>query len=136
MPTPEDKTDGEKKLSGRVRHDAGGRAIWEWAVESGRHAIDSTSRLLKKLNLSDLSLVGDDEAPGKGKGESGSPPLGDKQPAAARPEWVPGFDPYNSRSPARATAPPRPKAPARPPIARSAAPVKPAGFFARLFGRR
>jgi len=29
-----------------VKHDAGGRAIWEWAAETGRNALDSTSRLL------------------------------------------------------------------------------------------
>jgi hypothetical protein len=41
----------EKPRAGRVRHDSGGRAIWEWAVESGKHAVDSTSHLLKKLEL-------------------------------------------------------------------------------------
>ena len=49
--------DGDKKPPkvGRVRHDASGRAIWEWAAETGKHAIDSTSRLLKRLDLPGLS---------------------------------------------------------------------------------
>src|SRR5262245_33857430 len=51
--------DDPSKPSGRVRHDSGGRAVWEWAVESGKHAIDSTSALLKKLELSGLRLMDD-----------------------------------------------------------------------------
>src|SRR5690349_21546256 len=56
--TASDKDDPSKP-AGRVRHDSGGRAVWEWAVESGKHAIDSTSALLKKLELSGLRLMED-----------------------------------------------------------------------------
>ena len=64
--------------AGRVKHDASGRAVWEWAVDTGRHALDSTSRLLKRLELPGLSL--EDEA-GKKKQEgkeadAGAPTFG------------------------------------------------------------
>jgi hypothetical protein len=149
VPDSADKT-GERKRSGRVRHDAGGRAIWEWAVESGRHAIDSTSRLLKKLNISDLSLVGDDEIPGKGSKDAskpvdqpdaavlkkaGAPP---RTGLAVKPERAESFDPYNSRSPTGRgiAAPPRPRAPDKPRITQPAKPVKQRGLLARLLGRK
>jgi hypothetical protein len=60
MPSSNGPKDGDKKPPkvGRVRHDASGRAIWEWAADTGKHAIDSTSRLLKRLDLPpDVALM-------------------------------------------------------------------------------
>jgi len=65
---PDDDEKAAKPL-GRVRHDAGGRAVWEWAVESGRHAIESTSRLLKRLDLPGIGLL-DEEQEKKKKEEA------------------------------------------------------------------
>lgn len=148
MSGPEDEN--KPAPSGRVRHDSGGRAIWEWAVDSGRHAIDSTSRLLKKLDISSLRLLGDDEKawekkPGKSApaadAESARTPVpstlrleedaGEQKPAvgqhgAAAPLKPQGFDPYDSRTPVRKVAPAK-RAP-RPPPPRK-------GFLSRLFGR-
>jgi hypothetical protein len=31
-------------------------AVWDWVKQSGRHAIDSTSRLLKKLEAPELKV--------------------------------------------------------------------------------
>ena len=42
--------------SGRVRHDDRGNAVWDWLKETGRNAIGTTSRLLKKLELSHLEV--------------------------------------------------------------------------------
>lgn len=42
--------------SGRVRHDDRGNAVWDWLKETGRNAIESTSRLLKKLELPQLEV--------------------------------------------------------------------------------
>jgi hypothetical protein len=138
--------------SGQVRHDSGGRAIWEWAIDSGRHAIDSTSRLLKKLDLTSLRLVGDDEKPWK---KDGQPPAGQQQ-AGQAPEdrrQVPtfggerehdpfgdqrkSFNPYDSRTPTGrgAAAPPRPAAPPKPRITQPVRPAKKPGLLGRLFGQ-
>jgi len=42
------------KSAGRVKHDARGNAVWDWVVESGRNLVDSTSRLLKRLDIPEL----------------------------------------------------------------------------------
>ena len=42
--------------SGRVRHDDRGNAVWDWLKETGRNAIGTTSRLLKKLELPNLKV--------------------------------------------------------------------------------
>ena len=42
--------------SGRVRHDDRGNAVWDWLKETGKNAIGTTSRLLKKLELSHLKV--------------------------------------------------------------------------------
>jgi hypothetical protein len=37
-------------------HDSRGNAVWDWLKESGRIAIESTSRLLRKLEISELKV--------------------------------------------------------------------------------
>ena len=44
------------KPAGRVRHDERGNAVWDWVVETGRNLIDSTSRLLKRLDAPELKV--------------------------------------------------------------------------------
>lgn len=73
--------------AGRVKHDASGRAIWEWAVDTGRHALDSTSRLLKRLDLPGLSLIDDEKEKKKAEEE------------AQRAEREAGFTPYGEIDP-------------------------------------
>jgi hypothetical protein len=139
-----DDADKPSKRSGQVRHDAGGRAIWEWAVESGRHAIDSTSRLLKRLDLSGLSLMDDsvkhwekDNPDVAVASEASARKAGPQPPAAAADPLAQqgkSFNPYDTRAPRRgaaksAAAPPRPRI-TQPPIR----PKQP-GLLARLFGR-
>jgi hypothetical protein len=136
-----DKNDPSKP-SGRVRHDSGGRAVWEWAVESGRHAVSSTSALLKKLELSGLHLLEDKKKPTAGSeeeemrmqeadrkvptfgGERELDPLRGKR----------GFNPYDSRQAAlRKAAQPQP--PPKPRITQPVRPAKGPGLFARIFGK-
>lgn len=145
MSAPEN--DGKPKASGRVRHDAGGRAVWEWAVDSGRHAIDSTSRLLKRLDLSGLHLL--DHPPKKEETEAAARPPEEEAPAppkvptfGGKPEQDPlihsrqSFNPYDSRSPVGRAAPIK-KPTTSPGKARVTQPVKAKkpGFLARLFGK-
>ena len=42
--------------SGRVRHDDRGNAVWDWVKDTGRNLVDSTSRLLKKLEMPQLKV--------------------------------------------------------------------------------
>ena len=42
--------------SGRIVHDERGNAIWDWVKETSRIAIDSTSRLLKRLEVPELKV--------------------------------------------------------------------------------
>ena len=42
--------------SGRIVHDERGNAVWDWIKETSRIAIDSTSRLLKRLEVPELKM--------------------------------------------------------------------------------
>jgi hypothetical protein len=42
--------------SGRVRHDERGNAVWDWLKDTGRNALEATSRLLKKLEAPHLEM--------------------------------------------------------------------------------
>jgi hypothetical protein len=75
--------------SGRVRHDDRGNAVWDWLKESGRHAIESTSRLLRKLESPQLKM--EDKEDEELRIQSDRDPGG-------------GYDPYNQSTSA---APPR-----------------------------
>lgn len=56
-PQPRRPSDTHDQIpSGRVRHDDRGNAVWDWLKETGRHAVESTSRLLKKLEMPQLKV--------------------------------------------------------------------------------
>lgn len=70
-PTPGGRT-------GKVVHDSRGNAVWDWVKHTGRQAIDSTSRLLKKLEAPELKIeqTHDEElriVPDAGAGGGGDP---------------------------------------------------------------
>ena len=44
-----------------IKHDSRGNAVWNWAASVGAAALESTSRLLKRLEVPELSL--DDKPP-------------------------------------------------------------------------
>jgi hypothetical protein len=73
---------GGGATSGKIAHDQRGNAVWDWLKETGRNAIESTSRLLRKLEAPGLKMedkkdeelrLTDDDAGG-------------------------GYDPYNQRN--------------------------------------
>lgn len=77
--------------SGRVRHDDRGNAVWDWLKETGRNAIGTTSRLLRKLELPHLKVedkddeelrIQDDRNPGGGYdpyNQATKPPAGPRR---------------------------------------------------------
>jgi hypothetical protein len=138
--------DKPKPLIGGVQHDARGNAVWQWATETARHAVASTSQLLRRLDVSSLSL--EDTRPSKtapprstsAKSAPGKPAAAGaaaKPVAPGRSAGGSGFDPYDGAAAARAKparaapghgAPARPR-PAAPPAARRS-------WWRRLFNRR
>jgi hypothetical protein len=74
--------------TGNVVHDARGNAVWDWLKETSRIAIESTTRLLRKLEAPELKMedTRDEELrimPDDGKRAGG------------------GYDPYNQANKAR-----------------------------------
>jgi hypothetical protein len=55
-PAPASRGDTDELPTGKVVHDDRGNAVWDWMKNSGRHAIESTSRLLRKLELPELKF--------------------------------------------------------------------------------
>lgn len=83
----------EATPSGRVRHDERGNAVWDWIKDTGRHALESTSRLLKKLEVPQMKT--EDKEDEELRLES------DREPGG-------GYDPYNqSTKPRPGPGPPR-----------------------------
>ncbi|HTP40642.1 MAG TPA: hypothetical protein VMI92_13840 [Steroidobacteraceae bacterium] len=77
-----DPKDKPGRPPGGVRHDGRGNAVWQWAAESGRHLMDSTSRLLKRLEVPGLSVEGDEPEQPKQRKASGYNPYETTQGAA------------------------------------------------------
>ena len=70
---------------GRVVHDERGNAVWDWLKETGRIAIESTSRLLRKLDIPEMKVEDqkDEELRLESERDRGG-----------------GYDPYNQGTPA------------------------------------
>jgi hypothetical protein len=132
------KPEKTKPLIGGVQHDARGNAVWQWATETARHAVASTSQLLRRLDVSSLTLeeLEEDQPPPKMPKTPNTPKSQPKPSAtgAAKPgkplAVLPrerGFNPYDGAAIARAAAPkPQP---------RVAKPTRVA-WWRRLFQRR
>ncbi len=142
-----DQDDKSGKNPGGVRHDSRGNAVWQWAVESGKQALDSTSRLLKRLEVPGLKLEGDTSEnkqpgaagksagrePGRSAGQGMGQSTGKGTGASAKPGREAGYNPYGASRPAAT----------RPAAAKPAATTKPAAgkpsrpsLWQRLFRKR
>jgi hypothetical protein len=75
------KNEAATSTAGRVVHDERGNAIWDWVKDTARIAIDSTSRLLKRLEVPELTL--EDTGTREPRPDSARDPGG-------------GYDPYGS----------------------------------------
>ncbi len=77
---------GKEAGSGRIVHDERGNAVWDWLKETSRIAIESTSRLLRRLEAPDLKVEGekDEELRIESDRDSGG-----------------GYDPYNQTKTSR-----------------------------------
>src|SRR5579862_4357755 len=114
-----DKKDAESKpqpeRGGGISRDAQGNAVWQWAVDSGRHLMESTSLLLKRLEVPGLKL--EDEAGPQDKKIDPQSGMPTESPGNA------GYDPYGRR---RVTAPAAARAAAtRPKVTKPAAAPRP-----------
>jgi hypothetical protein len=111
---------------GQVKHDDRGNAVWQWANDTARSAIASTSQLMRKLDLSNLSL------------DSGSHRAQDDSVATGPEARARGGDPYASDAGAKrrpvATPPAAPAAAAAAAAARQPKPPR-ASLWQRLLGR-
>ena len=58
--------------------------MWDWLKETGRFCVESTSALLKRLEVPELKVEGDKD---EGKGAESNRDLGG------------GYDPYNQKTP-------------------------------------
>ena len=52
---PGARTGGEG-ATGKVVHDDRGNAVWDWVKQTGKHAIESTTRMLRKLEVPELKF--------------------------------------------------------------------------------
>ena len=136
----QDPTDPKKP--GGVKHDSRGNAVWQWAADTGRHAIDSTSRLLKRLEVPGLKI--DEEPPAK---QAPSAPVNkaglslsiderDHKPKA--PDAHGGYDPYGGMGTRAVKRPSAAKqgTPAAPAAANNVRPASAASQARRSLWRR
>jgi hypothetical protein len=78
-PAPAARSGGDG-ATGKVVHDDRGNAVWDWVKQTGKHAIDSTTRMLRKLEVSDLKF---------------EDPKDEELRVAPDPSTGGGYDPYN-----------------------------------------
>ena len=76
--------------TGKVVHDERGNALWDWLKQTGRNAIESTTRMLRRLETPELKVEQTHEEELRIQPDSGSCAGG-------------GYDPYNQPIKSRRT---------------------------------
>jgi hypothetical protein len=97
---------GGKRPAGRIVHDARGNAVWNWggSADTPHISLDSTSTMLKRLELPELKVEGQEETakdPANAVAVTSA-----KKPA---PDVSGGYNPYDQRKAVR--KPTEPKGP-------------------------
>ena len=75
--------------AGRIVHDSRGNAVWNWDKGSDPSSTASTSKMLRKLDLSNLRV------------EDATQPEKDAEPKKRGSGYGPGYNPYDRTSPVR-----------------------------------
>src|SRR5688572_17085673 len=91
---------GAPSPTGRIVHDSRGNAVWSWGKAGDPAATNSTSQMLKKLDIGDLR-VQDEAQPEDQQTDTKKRGSG----------YGPGYNPYDRTAPVRVT--PQKKAPSR-----------------------
>jgi len=76
--------------TGKVVHDERGNAVWDWLKQTGRNAIESTTRMLRKLESPELQVEEPHEEELRIQPDNGNCAAG-------------GYDPYNQPIKSRRT---------------------------------
>jgi hypothetical protein len=84
--------------AGRIVHDSRGHAVWNWAPGKEPCSTETTSKMLKALDLGNLRM--EDEVPA-----AGSQPEASADKKKRRSGYGPGYNPYDRTSPVRVTPP-------------------------------
>jgi len=76
----------EDRGAGRIKHDERGNAVWDWLKETGRFCVESTSALLRRLEVPELKV--------EGEKDEGLRLESDRDRGG-------GYDPYNQKTPVK-----------------------------------
>jgi hypothetical protein len=93
-PSPS-KKDGAPQ-AGRIVHDSRGNAVWNWAQGGDPNSTATTSKMLRKLDLGNLRVEGEDAQPAEQQAD----------PKKRGSGYGPGYNPYDRTAPVR-EAPPK-----------------------------